>query len=155
MDITFLNCMVNKDIEGVRIWCRNNKVTSLCLVYIFDYFCNLDYKYTSQIPILEIIKIFLENGANPNEFIESKYNDSIMHIVSEIEYVVTRIDLIKLLIDYGGDIYLGHPNDNRSTPLFYISQYDNMNGTTFVDEIEKYYKDRLLILDIKEPAEYM
>ena len=147
--------ILTENIENVREWCKTNNVNSVyhkgelplycaCKDLIYSHYNNI-----AQSPTFKIIKILLENGANPNEFTINTHRDSVMHLVSEDEHF--HIDLLKLLIDYGGNIYLGHPSDNRSTPLYYIGQYDLVNGTSLADDIEKYYRDHHS-LDIKEPC---
>lgn len=93
----------------------------------------------------EIVKILLESGASPH--LGTRDNAKWLPIHTATEPRDTDINIVKLLIDYGSDIYSVPYSSGLCSALSFCYRYNCSRDLG--DEVENYYHS---LIDIKEPV---
>lgn len=93
----------------------------------------------------ESAKILLDCGANPN-FINVESDSVTTYTPLHIAINRGSLDLIKLLVDYGADLYLNYDNKRYITPLEFSKNVDSIDIAVSTkppkydtETIEEYY----------------
>jgi ankyrin repeat protein len=118
------------DFNSIRDYVNNNDINT-----IFNDKGDKPLHYACKLHNYDIIQLLLELGACPNVGHRGNRSWTPLHLVTGEKDI--NVNIVKLLIDYGGDIYKeAYPHSNHIwTALLFCHYYDNELG----DQIREYY----------------